>query len=220
MPIRKSHYAVIDFETTSVNPLECYPIELAGKIYNSRSLEPIDGAEFCSLCRPPKDHPVDYIKTKEITGITKEEIEGASPIEIVYQKFVDWLLKYNQENNKWTALIPCTQNGTFFDLIIHQRMMHLYAKNIPTEKVFRNRGIDLMDITQLWFENTNDLESYGLTALRKFFGIPLDKQHRGLIDCEHTGWIAMKMLKFHRQLATTYLPDMQNAYSKQKKLEI
>ena len=166
------------------------------------------------LCKPPKDHVIDYIKLKEITGIVKEEVEKATPIEIAYPKFVDWLLKYNAEGNVWSALIMVGQNADLYDKVIHERMLALYCKGIAKDKVFRTRPIDLMNITNLWFENTHDLPGYGLTALREFFGMPLDKQHRGLVDVQHTGWIVMKMLKLHRELARIYLPKMANSYKK------
>lgn len=220
MPIRvQNNYCVIDFETTSVDPHQCYPIEIAAKIYNSRSLEPIEGAEFDSMCRPPKTHVIDP-KVYDITNIKPEEVEKATPIEIIYPKLVDWLLKYNPEGTKWTALIFVGQNVTFFDRIIHERMMESFVKGTKSEKVFRSRNIDLMDLSWMWFENTKELGGYGLNELRKFYGISTDKAHRAMKDVQDTGWIIMRMLKFNRELAGRYLPKMKNAYNKKVEVEV
>lgn len=215
MPIRSNNLCVVDFETTGVDPNTCYPVEIAAKIYNERSLEPIPEAEFNQLCRPPKTHTWDVMKTQEITGIKPEEVENASPINVIYPKFVDWLLKYNAEGNLWTALVFCGQNVSLYDMIIHNRMMDEFCPKISKEKVFRNRYVDLMDIMYLWGSNSKELKGYSLSELRRFMGLPLDKQHRALVDVSHTGLIITRFLKLHRELSKIYIPQMENCFKSQ-----
>ena len=216
MAIREIHYAVFDFETTGLDVNKVQPYEIACQIYNGRSLEPIEGATFVSLCKPTKDCEIEQTSL-QITGIKYEEIMEAVSIEIIYQKFCDFLLKYNPEFTKWTAPIACGHNIRNFDLPIHERMMKQFCKKKSDTVAFSNiRVVDLMDLSLYWFENVKEIQSDSLNSLRNFFGIDCKGAHRGLKDVEDTGWIIMKLMNFHRNLIDVYLPKMKNAFKKRK----
>ena len=215
MPIKNnSHLVIFDFETTGLDTTKCQPYEIAAKIYNERSLEPIPNAEFVMLCRPSKDCTIEEESLK-ITGVKREDIEKASPIEIVYPKFIEWLLKYNPEQSKWTAPIACGHNINRFDILIHRNMMLKFGKKYKYS-FNEMHTIDLMDLARLFFSNTNEITAYNLNALRQFFGIPTEGAHRALKDVEDAGWMITKLLRFQRKIVDTHLNKMKNAYSKDK----
>ena len=212
MPIRNlNNIAVCDFETTGNNPNECEPIEIACQIYNERSLELIPGAEFDMMCRPNVE--IDP-KVYDITGIKPEDVQKAPPIKLVYPKFVEFLLQYNVEKTKWSALLFCGQNSIYFDRPIHERMLTKYCKGIESEKVFRQRSLDLMDMTHLWFHNEKDPSGYGLDAMRQYFGLSGEGHHRALKDVADTAAIMTKLLSFGREISRIYCPKMKDFFKK------
>lgn len=220
MPIKLNYYIVIDLETTGLDTNVIQPIEIAGKVINSRSLEPIPGAEFCELCRPTKDCQINP-EVYEKTGITAEMVENAPSIEVVWPKFHDFIMKYNPEKNTWTAPIAVGYNIARFDLPIANRMNDLFLKKSKKTVMFNPvRHIDLYDIFYLWFENTNDVPGMGLDAMRSFFGISSIGSHRAMKDVDDVITIFSRFLRWHRELAEQYLPKMKNAFKKNKEIPL
>ncbi len=149
----------------------------------------------------------------QITGIKPENIEKAAPVKLIYQKFIDFVGKYNAESNKWTAPTVCGFNINKFDLLIHQRMLKEYGKKKEETLCFSTmRTIDLYEQLFYWFSNTKDLQGYGLNNLRQYMGISTIGSHRALVDVIDTGKILMRFLKMYRGLAEIYLPKMKDAF--------
>lgn len=198
MAINTNYLAVFDFETSGL--VESYPLEIACKVYNARSLEPIQDGEFHSMCKPPPDVKIEQ-GALDVTGIKREDVDKAPLLEVVWPQFVDWVGKYNSKKNKWEAPVPCGSNIRGFDLPICSRMNLRFSKKKEDTVLFNTfKCIDLLDIIFLWFENTNDLPNHKLDTIRQYFGITKDGSHRAMKDVEDTGNIIMRFLKLHRNL--------------------
>lgn len=226
MPIKNLHYIVYDYETSgllgSPDSTPCQPIEIAAQVYNGRSLEPIPGAVFDSLCRPTKDVKIDA-KVFEITKITPQEIEKATPIEIVFPKFIEFVAKYNTEGSKWGAPIACGHNIVNFDNIITKNMLGKFGKKKEATVMFHEmHHVDSMDIMYQWFNDNRDLQAYNMTAICNFFGIDTSGAHRARVDVKNSGDIIMRFLKFNRELSKMYVEKFRNSFGNNtiKPLEI
>ncbi len=218
MPIKMNHLCVVDTETSGLGD-KCQPVEIACKVYHCRSLDPIPGAEWSSLCRPTEDCIIED-EALEINKIKREEIEKAPSIKIVFPQFVEFVNKYNVgvKKDTWNAPIALGHNLKF-DIPIIDRMKALCCKNKEKTVLFNPmRIIDLMDISYLWFENTKELENYKLDSLRNLTGLPGNNAHRALQDVIDTGAIIMKFLKFHRSLCNSYMPKIRGCFKEPKEL--
>jgi DNA polymerase III epsilon subunit-like protein len=213
MPIKVNHYVCIDFETNGLDPHTCFPIEIAAKVYNGRSLEPIPNAEFSEYCKPPEGTIIEP-KIWDITKIDPKAIDSASSIKLVYPKFIEFVGKYNVEGNKWTAPIVCGFNSNRYDVIIHNRMLAEYGKKGKNTICFSPmRQVDLYDLIYYWFSNTKELEGYSLNDLRRYMGISTDGAHRAMKDVEDTAKIFFRFMKFHRELSEIYTPRFKGCFS-------
>lgn len=213
-----TNFIVYDLETTGKYAETAEPIEIAAKIYNSRSLEPIPGAIFSEFCKPKgKVDPEVW----DITKIDPKNVETAPSIEVVFPKFIDFVSQYNPEKNIWTAPIACGHNIRKYDNVIINRMLEAYGKKKKDTVMFSPmRDIDLMEVASLWFDNTKDLENYKLDTIRRFMGLSTDGAHRALRDVEDCGQIIMKFIKFHRQLSEHYLPNIKDCFKRKKEIEV
>ena len=221
MPIKNLHYVVYDLETTGRDPLTCEPIEIAAKIYHGRSLEAIPEATFSMLCKPSADVIVEQ-EALDVNKITREQLEQASPISIVFPKFVEFVSKYNTEaGSKWGAPIAAGHNIVNYDNVIIKRMLEKFGKKKSDTVLFNNMfSVDLMNLSYWWFHNDKGLPSYKLDSLREYFGIDKSGAHRALKDVEDCGAIIMRFLKFNRELAQLYLPKIKGAFRKGKEITV
>lgn len=210
-----------DYETTGLDTSVCQPIEIAAQVYNGRSLEQIPGAVFDSLCRPTKDIPINKIDPKvfEITKITPQEIEKATPIEIVFPKFIEFVGKYNTEGSKWGSPVSVGHNVKNFDNIITQNMLEKFGKKKGETVMFHQMHcVDSMDIMYQWFNDSRDLQAYSATAIRNFFGISDKGAHRAKKDVDDFGMIIMRFLKFNRELSKIYCEKFRNSFGNKKEV--
>ena len=215
MPIKNLHYCVYDYETTGLDTATCQPLEIAAQIYNGYSLEPIEGATFNSMCRPTQDCIIDS-KVYDITKINPKEVEAATPIEIVFPKFIEFVNKYNTGKSKWDAPIACGYNIVNYDNIITKNMLRKFGKKKEETVMFNNlHHIDGMDIMYQWFHNNRDLQAYNMTAVCNFFGINASGAHRALTDVKNTANIIMRFLKLHRELSKIYVERFRNSFKKE-----
>lgn len=215
MPIKMIPICVFDFETTGLDTSVAQPIQIACKLYNPRSLEPIPGSEFSEYCKPEKTCKIEPI-VWQITKIDPKVIEAATDVKFVFNKFIEHVLSFNTEKNKWTAPIAAGHNIIGFDLPIVNNCMTKFCKK-KNETVLFNRQhyIDTMDVVFPLFENTNDVVSYKLDTLRDFFGLSKETAHNAATDVEHCGLILMRILKFQREIAKRYLSKMKNCFKKE-----
>ena len=200
MPINNNTLICFDFETTGKDPLVCWPVEIAGKAYDARSLEPIKDGEFHSMCKPPDDVIIEQ-EALDVTGIKRGDIAAAPSIEVVYPSFIRFVERFNRKKNKWEAPVPIGQNIKGFDLKIHSRMLEKFGSKGADSICFNTfKQTDLLDILFMWFENSNELPKFNMDTLRPYFGIETKTAHRALTDVRITGAIITRFLKFHRTM--------------------
>jgi DNA polymerase III epsilon subunit-like protein len=196
-------YVVFDFETGGLDPNHNEAIQVAGKAYNARTLEPYpaeQGGEFCSLMKPLYPDRLEDGALK-VNKKTREELMVAPDQGVVWNQFVDWVGRWNPKKTKWTAPIACGKNIRGFDLKFVTVLNNLHCKKKDKTVLFNERKqVDLEDFTFFWFENSADLENEKMDTLRKYFSMSMDGAHDALVDVRQTGALIMKFLKLHRQL--------------------
>lgn len=219
MPIKMNPICVVDLETTGLDTAVVQPIQIACKLYNARSLEPIPGSEFNEYCKPSKDCKIDP-QVYQITKIDPSIIDTAPDIKFVWNKFIDHVLSFNTEKNKWTAPIGAGHNHIGYDLPIINRMNTLFCKKkSETVLFYKLHMIDTLDLCWYLFENTNETSSYSLDTLRDFFGISKVGAHNAAKDVEDCGMILARLLKFNREVTKRYLPKMKNCFKEESIVE-
>jgi len=200
MPINSNTIICFDFETGGIDINKTSPVEIAAKAYNSYTLEPYPDGEFNSLCRPT-DMSLVSDEALAVNKIKREDIEKATPINLVWQEFVTFVNRFNPKKNKWDAPIPCGHNIVDFDLPILNRINAEHGPKKADTILFNTyKRIDLRDILFTWFENSKEPANFKLDTLRDYFGISKDGSHRAMKDVVDTADIIIRFLKLHRRL--------------------
>lgn len=206
---------VFDFETGGKNPYKCQPTQIAAIALHSRKLtiEPngIFNSEICPIFDDEKAIAAGYDpledKALEVTKKTREQLAKAPSLDIVWQKFVEFVASFNYKKSSFTAPIPCGYNIINYDMPIIQRMCEKYGQVDKSgrqnlfNQIFK---IDLMDTVFTWTENNPEIKSRSLTAMCEYMGLPqanIDGAHDALQDVKNTANILIKFLKYHRALA-------------------
>lgn len=208
-------YIIFDFETSGKNPFRCQPTQIAAIALHSNKLtvEPngIFNSEICPIFDDEKAIAAGYDPVEEealkITKKTREQLEKAPSLDIVWQKFVEFVNKFNYKKSSFTAPVPCGYNIIGYDMPIIQRMCEKFGQVDKTGRqnlfnpIFK---IDLMDLVFTWTENNPEIKSIKLTTMCEYFGLPtdsIDGAHDALQDVKNTGNILIRFLKYQRALA-------------------
>jgi DNA polymerase III epsilon subunit-like protein len=170
-------YVVFDFETGGFDPGHNEAIQVAGKAYNARTLEPYpaeQGGEFCSLMKPLYFDRLEDGALK-VNKKTREELMVAPDQGVVWNQFVDWVGRWNPKKTKWTAPIACGKNIRGFDLKFVTVLNNLHCKKKDKTVLFsERREVDMQDFTFAWFENEAEPEDDKMDTWRKYFGLSTD----------------------------------------------
>lgn len=209
--INELDIVVFDFETGGLDISKgAEAIQIAGKAYNARTLEPYpvdQGGEFCSLMKPLKMENLDE-KALAINKKTKEELAAAPDQKVVWNQFVDWVGKWNKKKSKWGAPIGAGKNIRHFDMKFVEDLNNKHCAKKSKTVLFNERThIDLEDFIFHWFEGSNELENHKMDTLRKYFGLRTELGHDALEDVRQTGVLIMKFLKVYRVLRSRKTPD-------------
>lgn len=207
-------FVVFDFETSGRNPYKCQLTQIAAVVIHGRKLEVQPGGYFNSEVKPIFDDekaiaagfdPVEE-EALRVTRKTREQLEKAPGPKVVWQKFTEFVNKYNWKGTSYFAPIAAGYNINGFDMPIVQRMCELYG---PLDSRGRQGlfnpifTIDMMQHIYCWFENNHDVKSYGMDYLREYFGMSQaskDNAHDALQDVKDTANIMIKFLKLQRNL--------------------
>lgn len=200
--MNKSDYIVFDFETGGLDPNFHEAIQIAGKAYNCRTLEPYPieaGGEFCSLMKPlyPERLQDEALK---INRKTREELLNAPDQRVVWNQFVAWVGKFNPRGTARSAPIAAGKNIRDFDMKFVEVLNKLHCPKGEKTVLFGRKKIDLEDYVFAWFENETEPSDEKMDTLRDYFGMNTDKAHDALEDCRQTGELMMKFLRLHREL--------------------
>lgn len=202
-PINELDFVVFDFETGGLIPGTHEVIQVAGKAYNARSLEPYpvgQGGEFSSLMKPLHPDKLDPQALK-VNKKTVEELMAAPDQKVVWSNFVAWVNKFNRKKTKWGAPIACGKNIRSFDLKFVEVLNDLHMPKKGKTLLFNDRKqLDLEDFTFIWFENEPEPANDKMDTWREYFGMSTDGAHDALVDVRQTGELIMKFLKLHRNM--------------------
>lgn len=194
---------VFDLETGGLESNFHDAIQVAGKAFNSRSLEPYppeEGGEFVSLMKPLH---FDRLTpgAERVHKITPEILKGAPDQKIVWNQFVAWVNKFNTKGTKYGAPIAAGKNIRAFDMKFVEVLNQLHCPKKEKTLLFNQRmQLDLEDVMFLWFENDGELSNMKMDTLRQYFGMNTEGAHNALVDVRQTGELLIRFLKLHREL--------------------
>ncbi len=210
---------IFDFETDGSNPDTCSPVQIAAVMIDPISLEVIDGSEFNVNFKPEvleKDENYEY--TTDILDF-HAKVRGSSKADILqqwkqypkqeysWQLFTNYLDNYHSRTSRksqFSAPIAAGYNIHRFDLRIIERLSTKY-NNLNKENrsdIFYPRDtLDIMSLMFYWFEASNELSSYSLDNVRKYFGIDSEGAHDALKDVKDCAEILVRFMKLHRNLS-------------------
>lgn len=201
-----------DLETTSRTPSKTQITQIAAVALDGRNFN-VKGY-FNTEVKPIFDdekaiaagfEPVEE-EALRVTRKTREALEKAPGPKVVWQKFTEFVNKYNWKGTSYFAPIAAGYNINGFDMPIVQRMCEMYG---PLDKRGRQGlfnpifTIDMMQHIYCWFENNQDVKSYSMDYLREYFGMSQaskDNAHDALQDVKDTANIMIKFLKLQRNL--------------------
>ena len=165
------YFTVADIETTGLSP------EYGAKIIEIGAVKiHKDGTvigEFSSFINPLMKLPT---KTKELTGITQEDVDAAPPLHEVLSNF-------------WEFFRGST-------VVFHNSPFDWDRFLIPS---FKRIGIVIPDIypcidtLQIYKEMHPETSKHGLEELCNLYGIPVENHHRAINDAQMTAKAFAKM---------------------------
>ncbi len=160
-------YAVVDIETTGLDPARDHIIEIG-------AIKIVDGSisdTFSTLVNPGVQ--IDSFIT-DLTGIANQDLVSAPDPEHALSDF------YNFIGN--SILIG---HNVHFDINFLYDAMEQYL-----HKYLGNNFVDTMRLSKKYFQAA---PSYKLTELARFLDIPIDNSHRALDDCKTTYHLYQKL---------------------------
>lgn len=166
--LRKATYVVFDLETTGLSSKRDKIIEISAvKIENLQIVE-----SFSSFVNP-EEKLSEF--TKDLTGITDEDLKDAETIDKVLPKFISFI----------EGAILVAHNASF-------DLSHLYQKIIDLGLPFKKYpSIDTIGISRYFYD---DLNRHNLKAVARYFKVKLTDHHRAHADAQATAEIFLKML--------------------------
>lgn len=204
------HFCVFDFETDSANPENANPVEIACKMVDPYTLEPIVGSEFSNFARPEGIDDLqtylieDRLKTIkwhcDLHKCSQEQLldkwRAYPTINVVWDLFHKHIKKYNRDNTQWEAPVPCGMNIRNFDLVIAKR----FNTKFDIKIMFNHEVVDIRDLGFYWLQWDTSLRSRSFDNLRKYFGLEGTNAHTALADVNEELVIVCKFLKMHKHL--------------------
>lgn len=161
-------YAVIDVETTGLNPLDDYIIEIAALLVEEgKSIR-----EFHRLIRSEQPIPPDIIR---LTGISNDDLrtQGQSLHQVV------------SEMQDFIGDAPLVSHNAAFD----QQFLVVACRKAGTPPL-RNRFIDTLASAR---RKISSVPNYKLQTLAVHLGIRVQHPHRALADCYTTNQLFIKL---------------------------
>ncbi len=212
-------FCCYDFETSSVNPHKCQPVQLAAVMVDGRRLEIIPGSEFQSLIKPIFDQDecirlnLDPLEDGAVAvhGKTQEILSTAPELKAVWSNFTDYVNSYNYKGTNWTAPVSVGYNIKGFDSIIVDRICTKEPYKLgPIDKkrgeqdlFSRIHSLDMLDFTFALFENNKDVTSLSADNLvRGYFGYDKGKGHDAMEDVIMTAELFCRVMKMIRAMAS------------------
>jgi DNA polymerase III alpha subunit (gram-positive type) len=215
--MNNNYLCVYDFETSSPKPLSTQILQIGAAIIHPKSFDIV--AEFNAVAKYENWDQVES-KALEVNHLTKEQLDKAPDIKIVFADFVSFVQKYNIGNNSWGYPIPCGQNIGNFDSIILDRYCQRFK--VWNNKEERNKlfhpflSIDTACLFFGWFENEKEPRTLGQVAVAKHLGITeeqLNKAHNAIEDVRINAQILIRFLKFQRNIMNSYRDKIKGCFN-------
>lgn len=208
LPANTLDIVVFDFETGGLKPGYHEAVQVAGKAYCGRTLEPYppaQGGEFCSLMRPLYPERLDE-RALAVNGKTRAELLAAPDQGVVWNQFVAWVGRFAKNSSPLNAPIAAGKNIRHFDLKFADALNRLHCKRKEKTVLFnQRRQLELEDLFFSWFEDDHDadLPNEKMDTLRGYFGMSREGAHDALVDVRQTGLLVVLFLRLHRRLRAT-----------------
>jgi ATP-dependent DNA helicase DinG len=167
--MRFDSFAVIDLETTGLDPRTCEIIEMGLGRYESGKLKDT----FSQLVKPSASIPEEITR---LTGIDDIMVRNAPAIDEAIDGFSNLL-----QGSLWIV-----GHNISFDLS--------FLKSVLPEELFRNLGPKVIDTGTLARILFPRLTRFSLGNLVRFLGIERKRAHRALDDCLVTGQVYLKLI--------------------------
>lgn len=212
---------LFDFETTGLNAHKVQATQLAAIALDPRTFR-VKGT-FNSEIKCITDDALavaagfDPIAEQALikTRKTREQLAAAPPIRAVWDKFCNFVNKYNWKGTPFTAPIPCGYNIMNYDTIILNRIAKSlgpwddeYQRNKLFNSAFK---IDVMDMLYLWTEGDPSVKSISMDNLRIRMNLKSTMAHDALQDVKDTANIMIKFMKTHRAVYRNL--DLEKAFA-------
>lgn len=184
--LRDVSFAVVDFETTGVNPRTDRVIQMAAVVVNGHG-EVIDS--FDTVVRP--ESPSDYTHGAEhVHGISQEQVRNGMPLRQALQKLWDI-----SEGNLFTA------HNARFDL----GFLHAESERVGISKTV-DTHIDTLALARS--VDSDRTRKHSLTALCEHYGIERDKAHDAKSDATATAELLVHLMREMDVNSPDQLPDL------------
>jgi inhibitor of KinA sporulation pathway (predicted exonuclease) len=200
-----NHLCIFDFETGDKFIETADIIQIGALMLDPRTLSICD--KFYSNAKPPN---FDNVKQEalDVNHITKEEIEKAPDIKLVWEQFVSWVNRFNRGSGTFTAPIPCGFNIIGFDLKLVDKYSKLYGpfdEKRNQQKLFNQVNVfDIFHNWWYWTENNPEITKLKLSITQEYMGVDKAeaelKSHNALYDCEICHRIMQKLFNASRYL--------------------
>lgn len=124
----------------------------------------------------------------QITHKTKEKLELAPTIDVVWSDFTAFLERYKKGKDNWSSPIPGGYNIVNYDSIIVNRLCLQYGpydSKYCSQKIFHPiHTVDLMHDFWRWTysDKINNNNSLSLDSIREWLGMSKDGAHDALND--------------------------------------
>jgi DNA polymerase III epsilon subunit-like protein len=210
-------YIVFDLETTGVNPHTCQPTQLAAIAIDGRRLTPkgVFNSEIRAVVDDKKAIELGLGVIEEgalkVTGKTREGIDKAPELKVVWEKFVSFVNQHNFKGTSFFAPVPVGYNIINYDMIILNRLCKQfgpYDEKSSRQKLFHQiYKIDMLDNVFMWTENDPNVKSRSMDAMRERMGLSKEGAHDALQDVKDTANIFIKFLKTHRAVSKNFQID-------------
>ncbi len=209
--MNRNSYIVYDLETGSRNPHTTQITQIAALAID-RNLQVLGtfNSEVCPVFDPEqcKKLKLGIIEDEAltITRKTREQLEKAPQLKIVWESFVAFVAKYNIGNSAFDKPIPVGYNINNFDSIIINRMCAKFGpfdRDEQKPKLFHAiNSCDVMTYIFHFTENNPSVRSLSLDNTREMLGMSKEHGHDALCDVVDTAEIMIRFMRLYRNISS------------------
>ncbi|MFW9876834.1 MAG: hypothetical protein ACFFG0_27385 [Candidatus Thorarchaeota archaeon] len=215
----KNYVCVYDLETGGKNKYKCQPVQISAIMIDLPRLEIVEDSLFESKIKPIWDKKICEKEgidefddgSIEIHRLTREILDKAPELTVVWENFQNYLKQYNLKGLKgrmWDAPIPGGFNNRNFDDFIIRRLCERYGPKLDEWggwKLFHPvHNFDLYQTSISLFHNkkiSSGRVSYSLDTLREYHGISKEQAHNAKKDVLDTAFLLIKHLRMLREIS-------------------